>query len=154
MAHNCTNILPIDLYNCTVMYINECTKVQNPRRHQVSIFMVLDNTHARFPQEKWPTIHMAFNGGSAGSLQRSCFRETPQIFRPPLPAEYVSVFRTNRHSRGEMWLNRHTDRQTKYCNPCCACAPRVNEYIVPCIYMYIHVYHFSLNFSSYSEETG
>ena len=30
------------------------------------------NAHAcRFPQEKWPTVRMAVNGGSAGSLQRS-----------------------------------------------------------------------------------
>ena len=36
------------------------------------------NAHAcRFPQEKWPTVRMAVNGGSAGSLQRSGFRENP-----------------------------------------------------------------------------
>ena len=35
------------------------------------------NAHACFPQEKWPTVRMAVNGGSAGSLQRSGFREKP-----------------------------------------------------------------------------
>ena len=33
-----------------------------------------------FPQEKWPTVRMAVNGGSAGSLQRSGFRENPTNF--------------------------------------------------------------------------
>ena len=36
------------------------------------------NAHAcRFPQEKWPAVRMGVNGGSAGSLQRSGFRENP-----------------------------------------------------------------------------
>ena len=39
------------------------------------------NAHAcRFPQEKWRTVRMAVNGGSAGSLQRSGFRENPTNF--------------------------------------------------------------------------
>ena len=51
------------------------------------------NAHAyRFPQEKWPTVRMAVNGGSAGSLQRSDFRENPTNFWPSLPAEYVTAF--------------------------------------------------------------
>ena len=38
-----------------------------------------------------------------------------------------SIFKTNGRSRGEMWLNRHTDRQTKYCNPRCVCTSRFNN---------------------------
>ena len=39
------------------------------------------NAHGcRFPQEKWPAVRMAVNGGSAGSLQRSGFRENPTNF--------------------------------------------------------------------------
>ena len=32
-------------------------------------------------------------------------------------------------ARGNRRTDRQTDKraQTKYCNPCCACAPRVNE---------------------------
>ena len=46
--------------------------------------------------EKWPTESMAFNGGSAGSLQRSGFRENPTSFSPSV-ARWVhdSIFRTN-----------------------------------------------------------
>ena len=36
-----------------------------------------ENAHACFQLEKWPTVRMAVNGGSAGSLQRSGFRENP-----------------------------------------------------------------------------
>ena len=39
----------------------------------------------------------------------------------------------NNHVKSEMLSNRHThthtDTQTKYCNPRCACAPRVNKNI-------------------------
>ena len=61
---------------------------------------------------------MAFNGGSARSLQQSSFRENPTNFLT-FVARWVrdSIFRTNRRSRGEMWLNRHTHRQTDYSNP-------------------------------------
>ena len=54
--------------------------------------------------------------------------KSPQIF----VARWVrdSVFRTNRRSIGEMWLNRQTDSSdhAKYCNPRCACAPKLNDY--------------------------
>ena len=62
---------------------------------------------------------MAFNGGSAGSLQRSGFRENPINFSTSV-ARWVrdSIFRTNRRSRGEMWLKeRQTDRHDDYSNP-------------------------------------
>ena len=50
---------------------------------------------------QWPNVCMAFNGGSAGSLQQSSFRENPT--RPSLPTEYVTV-------------HTHTDRPN-YSNP-------------------------------------
>ena len=64
------------------------------------------------------------------TLERSRFRQIPTNFLT-FVARWVrdSVFRTNRRSVGEMWLNRQTDTHTdppKYCNPRCACAPRVN----------------------------
>ena len=76
---------------------NECHEVQNPQRHHISA-------------GKWPTVRMAFNGGSAGSLQRSCFSENPTNLLT-FVARWVRdiIFRMNSHSRGEMWLNRHTN---------------------------------------------
>ena len=51
-----------------------------------------------------------------------------------IAAKKVSiVFGTNKHVKSEMLSNRHThtdthtDTQTKYCNPRCTCAPRVND---------------------------
>ena len=38
------------------------------------------NVHAQLSAGKWPTVCMAFNRGSAGSLQWSGFRENPTIF--------------------------------------------------------------------------
>ena len=61
---------------------------------------------------------MAFNGGSAGSLQRSVSEKTPQFFWPPLPAEYVTVF-SGRSDAPEVRCDL-TDRQThrpNYSNP-------------------------------------
>ena len=68
---------------------------------------------------------MPYNAGSAGSL-RSGFRENPTYFLSFVACWVCdSVFRTNRRSRGEMWLNGQTDTPN-YRNPRCACAPRVN----------------------------
>ena len=63
---------------------------------------------------KWLTECMAFNGGSAGSPQWSGFRENPTIFRPPLHAEYVTVFsgRTDDQDVRCDLTDRHTDRMT------------------------------------------
>ena len=59
--------------------------------------------------------------------------KSPQIFRPPLPAEYVTVFSGRTDAPGVRFDL--TDRQThththrpNYRNPRCACAPRVNNY--------------------------
>ena len=52
--------------------------------------------------------------------------KSPKIFRPPLPAEYVTVF-SGRTDAPEVRCDL-TDRQTQthnYRNPRCACAPRV-----------------------------
>ena len=39
----------------------------------------------------------------------------------------------NNHVKSEMLSNRHTDTQTKYCNPRCACVPRVNKALKICL---------------------
>ena len=58
------------------MYIlNECNKVQNPRRHVCEPLKM--HAHACFPQKIANHMH-AFNG--ARSLQRSDFREKPTKF--------------------------------------------------------------------------
>ena len=51
-------------------------------------------------QGKWPTVRMAFNGGSAGSLQWSGFRENPTNILTSVTRD--RIFRANRQSRGEM----------------------------------------------------
>ena len=58
--------------------------------------------------------------------------KSPQIFRPPLPVEYVTVFSGRTDAPGVRCdlTDRHTDTHThrpNYSNPRCACAPRVNE---------------------------
>ena len=53
---------------------NECTKVQNSRRHHVHIMRM------RTIRWKMADLRMTFNGGSTGSLQRSSFRENQTIF--------------------------------------------------------------------------
>ena len=54
-----------------------------------------------------------FQRRSAGSPQRSGFRENPTNFLT-FVTRWVrdSIFRTNRRSKGEMWLNRQTDTHT------------------------------------------
>ena len=61
----------------------------------------LYSAHARFPQENGG--HTFAQRSSAGSLQRSGFRENPTNFLT-FVARWVrdSIFRTNRRSRGEM----------------------------------------------------
>ena len=101
---------------------------QNRASHVVQI-----HTHAHFPRsKKWPTYHVAVPTGNALASQRSIFRENRLKFRPSSAAEKVSIVcGTNNHVQSEMLSNRHTDTQTdtqtKYCNPRCACAPRVNQ---------------------------
>ena len=54
-------------------------------------------------KRNWPTVRMAFNGGVLDLCNRVVSEKTPQIFGPPLPAEYVTGFSwANRRSRGEM----------------------------------------------------
>ena len=54
-----------------------------------------------------------------------------KYFQPSSAAEVSIVCGTNNHVKSEMLSNtqthRHTQTQTKYCNPRCACTPRVNE---------------------------
>ena len=72
-------------------------------------------------------LTIAIQCRKCSSLQRRGFRESPtNIFT--VVARWVcnSVFRTNRRSRGKIWLNRQTDK-VNYSNPRCACAPRVNK---------------------------
>ena len=69
--------------------------------------------------------------GNALASQRSNFRENRLNFRPSSAAEKISIVcGTNNPVKSEMLSNRHThthtDTQTKYCNPRCASAPRVN----------------------------
>ena len=73
-------------------------------------------------RRKWPTMHTVVQQRGAGSLQRSRFRENPTNFLTSF-ARWVcdSIFRTNRRSKGEFWLNRQTDTQNDYSNPRCAC---------------------------------
>ena len=91
------------------------------------------NTHVRFPwSKKWQTYHVAVPTGNALASQRSIFRENRLNFRPSSAAVKVSIVcGTNNHVKSEMLSNAHThthtDTQTKYCNPRCACAPRVNN---------------------------
>ena len=52
-------------------------------------------------------------------------RKSLKSFRPSSAAEKVSIVcGTNNHVKSEMLSNRHTDTQTKYRNPRCACVPR------------------------------
>ena len=75
-----------------------------------------------------PTVSMAFNGGSAGSLQRSGFRENPTIF---LTSVARSVFsgRTDAPEVRCDLTDRHTHtHRHNYSNPP-AHARRVNNYM-------------------------
>ena len=103
---------------------NVSSKNKTAASHVVQIHM-----HARFPwRKKWPTYHVAIPTGNALALQRSIFKENHLNFRPSFAAEKVSIVcGTNNHVKSEMLSNRHTDRQTKYCNPRCACTPRVKN---------------------------
>ena len=76
---------------------------------------------------------MAFNGAVLDLCNRAVSEKTHTFLDLRCLLSTWQNFRTNRVSRGEMWLNRQTDRHTdttKYRNPCCACTPRVN--IVTC----------------------
>ena len=67
------------------------------------------------------------------TIERSVFKENPtNFFDIPLPAEYATVFsgRTDAPEVRCDLTDRQTDRHThttKYSNPRCACAPRVND---------------------------
>ena len=62
---------------------------------------------------------MAFNGGVLGLRNGAVSEKTPQIFRPPLPAEYVTAF-SGRKDDPEVrcdLTDRQTDRHDDYSNP-------------------------------------
>ena len=87
---------------------NECTEVQNPRRGYswpLITIMRMRTFHRKMADRTY-----GFQRTSAGSPQRSGFRENPTNFLTSI-ARWVhdSIFKTNRRSRGEMWLNRQTD---------------------------------------------
>ena len=107
---------------------NECLSAAS---HVVQI-----HTHARFPRgKKWPTYRVAV---CSTNRKRSSFatkhfqRKSLKIFdlHPP-PRRLVSFVVRINHVKSEMLSNRHTDThtdtQTKYRNPRCACTPRVNH---------------------------
>ena len=71
----------------------------------------------------------AVQTGNALALQRRIFRENRLKFRPSSAAEKVIVCGKNKHVKSEMLSNRKTGRQTKYCNPRCACAPRLMKWV-------------------------
>ena len=75
-------------------------------------------------------------GLSAGSLQRSRFRENSTNILTSV-ARWVRdrIFRANRHFRGEMWLNRQTDRHTRTTTVTLLCMRRGVKYSM----IYIHV---------------
>ena len=67
---------------------------------------------------KWPSVHMAFDGAVLDLCNRAVSEKTPQIFLPPLPIEYVTVF-SGRIDTPEVrcdLTDRHTDRPN-YSNP-------------------------------------
>ena len=72
------------------------------------------NAHARFSQENGrPSVWLSMEG--VLDLRNGAVSEkTPQILRPPLPAEYVTVFsgRTDAPEVRCDLTDRHTDRTT------------------------------------------
>ena len=108
--------------------IIELAENVSPKNKMAASHVVQIHTHARFP--RWPTYPVAVPTGNALASQRSIFRENRLKFRPSSAAEKVSIVcGTNNRVKSEMLSNRHThtDTQTKYRNPRCACAPRVNN---------------------------
>ena len=68
----------------------------------------------------------------SSSFATKHFQRKSLNFRPSSAAEKVGIVcGTNNLVKSEMLGDRHTDThtdtQTKYCNPRCACAPRVNN---------------------------
>ena len=71
------------------------------------------HAHVCLPPRKWPPVRTAVDGGNAGSPERSSFRENPTNILTFVARWVRDIdFRTNRRSRGEMWLNGQTNRQT------------------------------------------
>ena len=64
--------------------------------------------------EKWPTIHTAVQRRVLDLRNGAVSEKTPQIFWPPLPAEYVTVFsgRTDALEVSFDLTDRHTHRTT------------------------------------------
>ena len=86
----------------TVAY--ECTKVQNPRRHPRFIALnIIMRMCMHFSQENGRLNVWLSMEGVLDLRNGAVSEKNPQIFGPPLPAEYMTnIFRTNRRSRGEM----------------------------------------------------
>jgi len=120
---------------------NVSPRTEWPTSNKVQSFLISDgpiHTHARFPRsKKWPTFHVAAVSTENTLALQWNIRENSLKFKfdlhPPLRlvsfvvgiiAWKVRCWVTDTHTHTDT----HTDTQTKYCNPPCACAPRVNKY--------------------------
>ena len=98
----------------------------SPKNKMAASHVVQIHTHARFPRSK----KMADLACSRTNRKRPSFatkhfqRKSLKIFdlHPPL-RRLVSFVARIITCKVRCWV---TDTQTKYCNPRCACAPRVN----------------------------
>ena len=96
----------------------------------VSRFILM---HSYPRSKKWPTYHVDIPTGKALTSQQSIFRENRLIFDlyPPLRrlVLFVAWIITWKVRCWVTDTDTQTDTQTKYCNPRCACAPRlINHY--------------------------
>ena len=72
------------------------------------------NAHAHFPQENGQPNVWLLMDGVLDLRNRGVSEKTPQKFRPPLPAECVTVFSGRTDASGVRYdlTDRHTDRTT------------------------------------------
>ena len=105
--------------------------------------------HTRFPRsKKWPNYHVAVPTGNTLASQRSIFRKqkrrlvsfVARIITCKVRC-WVTDTQTHTHIIYTIMQALHpqirdttTDTQTKYCNPHCACAPRVNNMVQPLLW--------------------
>ena len=104
----------------------------SPKNKMAASHVVQIHTHARFPRsKKWPTYHVAVcrtNRKCSSFATKHFQRKSLKIFdlHPP-PRRLVSFVARINTWKVRCWVtDTHTNTQTKYCNPRCACAPRVN----------------------------
>ena len=97
-----------------------------------AIHVVQINTHVRFPRsKKWPTHHVPVPTGTLKLLNKAFSEKIAQNFDLHLLLgrllSFVALIITFKVRGWVTDTHTHTDTQTKYCNPRCACAPRVNK---------------------------